>query len=200
MTVCFIRNKNRRHDIKDIDTLVDGHRSILQARPFFPSYRVWPWSNPESVDASPLCGPWLSGGRDAICPRAVQLFVHQRQFEHLIQLGPVQPSAKDQLHSGKRRQERDQPVRIVFNWEVDQDFVRRRPRKLSLLVRVHHFRSPARRHYLSPLLLPRLSSEQSLTLLQPIALPSTILTINLREIPPLVIFLVVRLWHFTRLE
>lgn len=114
-------------------------------------------SNPESVDASALRGPRLSGDRDEVRPRAVQLFVHQRQLEQLLR-GPVQqPSSEEQLHPGERREEGERSVRLVLDREVDQDVVRRRPRQLPLLLRVHRFRSSAWRHQLPPLLLPRLS-------------------------------------------
>lgn len=148
--------------------LVDGRRhSVFRRRACSPPCR-WPWSNPESVDASPLRGPWLSGHRDEVRPRAVQLFVHQHQLEQLH--GPVQrSSAEDQPDPGERRQEGERPVRLVRDREVDQNVVRRRPRELPLLLRVHRFRSFARRHQLSPLLLPRLNPRH--IPLTPIALP-----------------------------
>lgn len=131
--------------------LVDGRCSVLHASLFSMSLTL---SNPESVDASSLRGPRLSGCRGEVRPRAVQLFVHQRQQL----LGPVQqPSAEEQLHPGERRQEGERPVRLVLDREVDQIVVRRRSRELPLLLRVQHFRSSARRHHLPPLLLPRLS-------------------------------------------
>lgn len=117
----------------------------------------WPWSNPESVDTSPLRGPRLSGGRGEVRPRAVQLFVHQHQREQLLQRGPIRPPSEDYPDPGERRQEGERPVRLVLDREVDQDIVRRRPRELPLLLRVHSFRSSARRHQLPPLLLPRLN-------------------------------------------
>lgn len=129
-------------------------RAVFQRRACSPPCR-WPWSNPESVDASPLRGPRLSGNRGEEGPRAVQLFVHQHV--QLVQLGSVQqPSPEEQLFPGKRRQERERPVRLVLDREVDQNIVRRRPRELSLFLRVLHFRSSARRHHLPPLLLPGL--------------------------------------------
>lgn len=135
--------------------LVNGRRA-LRSRPASLFSISLTLSNPESVDASALRGPRLSGDRGEVRPRAVQLFVHQRQLEQLLR-GPVQqPSPEEQLHPGERRQEGERPVRLVLDREVQQDVVRRRPRQLPLLLRVQHFRSSAWRHQLPPLLLSRL--------------------------------------------
>jgi len=146
---CRVQKSNRGYSLT-------GAASFLRRRACSPPCR-WPWSNPESVDASPLRGPRLSGDRVEVRPRAVQLFVHQHQLDQLLQRGSVQPSSEDHAHPGEYHQERERSVRLVLDREIDQDIVRRRPRELSLLLRIHRFRSFARRHQLPPLLLPRLN-------------------------------------------
>lgn len=102
----------------------------------------------------------LCRSRGEVCSRAVQLCLHQHQLVvyFLLLHGSVQPPpAQVQLQRGERVQEGERPIRIVLDREIDQDIEWGRSWKLSLLLRVPHFRPFARWHHLPPFLLPCLN-------------------------------------------